>query len=211
MFRNNLDLVLLFALALPWAVAAQYKQLTHEQVREYLYKIRNGFSRGLAIEPPEGEFLYKQVKKINAKHVLELGTADGYSGIWLALGVRETGGKLITIEKDDKRYTQAQENFEAVGLSNFIDARHADALQETEKVKDSLDLVFIDAWKYDYLKYLKMVMPKMRKGGVIIAHNVYNNASSMLDFIEEVKTNSALQTEFVSLGTGQGLSVSVMK
>jgi len=76
-------------------------------------------------------------------------------------------------------------------------------------VEGPLDPVFIDAWKNDYIKYLKMVLPKVRKGGVIIAHNIYNNATGMLDFIEEIKTNPALKTEFLALGTGQGLSLSI--
>ncbi len=209
MLRHSLTAAGLAALAFAGVARSQTKPLTHEQVREYLYRIRNGFARGLAVEPPEGEFLYNQVKKYGAKRVLELGTADGYSGIWLALGLRENGGKLITIELDEKRYAQATKNFAATGLDGIIDARNANALTETEKVEGPLDLVFIDAWKNDYIKYLKMVLPKVRKGGVIIAHNIYNNATGMLDFIEEIKTNRALKTEFFSLGTGQGLSLSI--
>ena len=128
---------------------------------------------------------------------------------WLPLGLRENGGKLIMIELDEKRYAQATRSFAATGLDSIIDARNANALTETEKVEGPLDPVFIDAWKNDYIKYLKMVLPKVRKGGVIIAHNIYNNATGMLDFIEEIKTNPALKTEFLALGTGQGLSLSI--
>jgi len=118
-------------------------------------------------------------------------------------------GKLITIELDEKWYAQATKNFAATGLDGIIDAPNANALTETEKVEGPLDLVFIDAWKNDYIKYLKMVLPKVRKGGVIIAHNICSNATGMLDFIEEIKTNPALKREFFSLGAGQGPSLSI--
>ncbi|MEN6600944.1 MAG: class I SAM-dependent methyltransferase [Bryobacteraceae bacterium] len=162
------------------------------------------------IAPAEGEYLSNLVVKLNAKRVLEIGTSHGYSGIWLALGLSQTGGKLITLDIDRGRYDEAVENFRLAGLSSYADLRLADALKEVPKIDGPFDLVFIDAWKPDYVRYLKMVLSKMRPGGAIAAHNVRSQASEMEDFLEEIRTNPALKTEFITLGPS-GLSISYVR
>jgi caffeoyl-CoA O-methyltransferase len=162
------------------------------------------------IAPSEGEYLSNLAVKLNAKRVLEIGTSHGYSGIWLALGVSQTGGKLISLDIDKGRHTLAVENFRLAGLAAYADLRLADALKEIPKIDGPFDLVFIDAWKPDYVWYLKMVLPRMRPGGVIAAHNVKGQASEMEDFLEEIRTNPALKTEFVTLGPA-GLSISYVR
>jgi len=92
----------------------------------------------------------------------------------------------------------------------MVDARLGDALQEIPKIDGPFDFVFIDADKSDYLRYLRLVLPKMRKGGVIAAHNVHDMPEAMRDFLDEIRSNPALETEFVSAGPG-GLSVSRAK
>ena len=162
------------------------------------------------IAPAEGEFLSNLAVKLKARRVLEIGTSHGYSGIWLALGVSQSGGKLISLDIDKGRHTLALENFRLAGLAAHADLRLADALKEIPNIEGPFDLVFIDAWKPDYVRYLKMVLPKMRPGGVIAAHNVKGQASEMEDFLEEIRTNPALKTEFVTLGPA-GLSISYVR
>jgi caffeoyl-CoA O-methyltransferase len=159
------------------------------------------------IAPSEGEYLSNLIVKLKARRALEIGTSHGYSGIWLALGLSQTGGKLITLDIDKGRHGLAVENFRTAGLAAYADIRLADALKEIPKIDGPLDLVFIDAWKPDYIRYLKMVLPKMRSGGVIAAHNVKSQASEMEDFLTEIQTNPALKTEFVTVGPS-GLSIS---
>ncbi len=162
------------------------------------------------IAPSEGEYLSNLVVKLKARRVLEIGTSHGYSGIWLALGLSQTGGKLVTLDIDKGRHELAVQNFRAAGLAAYADIRLADALKEIPKIDGPFDLVFIDAWKPDYIRYLKMVLPKMRPGGVIAAHNVKSQASEMEDFLHEIQTNPALKTEFVSVGPA-GLSISYIR
>ena len=162
------------------------------------------------VAPSEGEYLSSLVQKLKAQGVLEIGTSNGYSAIWLALGVRETGGQLITLEVNRRRYSLAQKNSKAAGVQELIDSRLADALEEVPKLRGPFDLVFIDADKRDYIRYLEMVLPKVSSGGVIAAHNVMDMANQLQDSLESVRTHPKLRTEVVRAGPG-GLSISYKK
>jgi predicted O-methyltransferase YrrM len=179
-------------------------------VLAHLDHMRSGEKGMMNIAPAEGEYLSNLVVKLKARRVLEIGTSNGYSGIWLALGLRQTGGRLITLDIDMGRRALALANFKATGLDHLVDARLCDAIKEIPRIDGPFDLVFIDAWKPDYLRYLRMVLPKVRSGGAITAHNVVSEAAEMPDFLNEIRTNSDLNTEIVSLGPA-GLSVSFKK
>jgi len=159
------------------------------------------------ITAAEGAFLRDLVVKVKAQRALELGTSNGYSSMWVALGLRQTGGHLITMEIDRGRARLAEENFRAAGLDSLITVTVGDALQEIPKVPGPLDFVFIDVWKQGYIPCLKLALPKVRPGGVIVAHNVTNLREELLDFIHEVTTNPQLQTTIEDPGPG-GFSVS---
>jgi predicted O-methyltransferase YrrM len=156
----------------------------------------------------EGAFMRDEIIKVNAKHALEIGTSNGYSGIWTALGLRKTGGHLLTMEIDDGRARLAQENFKAAGVDSLVTLKMGDALKVIPNLKGPIDFVFIDAEKSDYVRYLQMVVPLVRPGGVILAHNVSDLQSLVEDFIQAVKTDPRLKTTFVNPGPG-GFSVSV--
>lgn len=162
----------------------------------------------LNVDADEGAFLRDQVVKVKAKRALEIGTSNGYSTIWIALGVRRTGGHLTTLEIDAAKVKLATENFRVAGVDSLIKLIHADALKEVPRLQGPFEFVFIDAWKHDYVKYLDMVLPMVPPGGVIVAHNVTNLRSELLDFIERVKTDPQLETTFADPGPG-GFSVSI--
>jgi predicted O-methyltransferase YrrM len=194
---------------LPLAGWGQDARPNRAAILKQLDQIRSA-ERGLSIMPSEGEYLSKLATRLNAKRVLEIGTASGYSGVWLGLALRETGGRLITLEIDPQRHSRAVRNFKEAGLDDIIDARLTDALQEIPKLEGPFDLVFIDAWKPDYAKYLAMTLPMVRSGGIIIAHNVRNQQREMPEFLEAIRNNPALRTEFVEV-TRSGFSVSTKK
>jgi predicted O-methyltransferase YrrM len=156
----------------------------------------------------EGAFLRDEVVKVRATRALEIGTSNGYSSIWIALGLRQTGGHLTTLEIDSAKAKLAQENFRAAGVEFLITLQHGDALEGIPKLQGPFQLVFIDAWKHDNIRYLEMVLPKVPPGGVIVAHNVTSERSLMEDFIERITTDPQLKTTFASPGPG-GFSVSV--
>ncbi|MCL4853217.1 MAG: O-methyltransferase [Bryobacteraceae bacterium] len=200
------------AVFVPLLVLAAANTPSREEVMERLTVIRSTQRGNMNIEAAEGEFLSGLVRQVRAKRVLEIGTSNGYSGIWLALGLRDTGGKLITLEIDNGRYSLAQENFRNTGVAPLIDSRLTDALQELEKIDGPFDMVFIDAWKPDYGKYLELVLPKVRSGGVITAHNVTSHPRDMQDFLARIRSDPQLKTGIVNLGSAkQGISVSWKK
>lgn len=162
----------------------------------------------LNVNAGEGAFLRDQVIKVKAQHALEVGTSNGYSSIWIAMGVRQTGGRLTTLEIEESKVKLATGNFRVAGVDSLIRIVHGDALKEIPKLEGPFEFVFIDAWKGDYVTYLDMVLPKMPAGGVIVAHNVTDLRVQLLDFIERVKTDPRLKTTLANPGPG-GFSVSI--
>ena len=160
------------------------------------------------VAPSEGAFLRDEVAKMKAKRALEVGTSNGYSGIWIALGLGKTGGHLTTLEIDEGRAKLAEENFRAAGVERLVTLERGDALELIPKLSGPFDFVFIDAAKNEYVRYLQQVLPIVAPGGVIVAHNVTDLKSSLEDFIQAVKTNPQLKTSFVDAGPG-GFSLSV--
>ena len=165
---------------------------------------------GMNVPASDGRLLYDIVKEHGYKRGLEIGTSNGYSALWLGLAFKETGGELITIEIEPQRAREAQENFEHAGLDEIIESRVNDALREIPLLEGRFDFVFIDAWKPDYMKYLKLVLPKMNPGGVITAHNVTSQGGSMRGFIEEIHSNPNLETT-INRTSRAGVSISYIK
>lgn len=120
----------------------------------------------------DGQLLYDLVIKGNYKQALEIGTSTGLSGIYIAWALSKTGGKLITIEIDEQRHKTAVENFRKAGLSEYIDARLADAHQLVKELKGPFDFVFSDADKDWYKNYFLDVDPKLKVGGCYATHNI---------------------------------------
>jgi len=121
----------------------------------------------------DGQLLYDIIIKNNYKSALEIGTSTGHSGIWIAWALSKTGGKLITIDIDERRHNTALENFRQAGLSEYIDARLANAHTLVKELKGPFDFVFSDADKAWYKNYFIDIDPKLEVGGCFTSHNVY--------------------------------------
>lgn len=154
----------------------------------------------------DGRFLRTLVASTNAKRVLEIGAASGYSGIWMGLGLRETGGRLVTIEYDPVRAREAAANIKAAGLSDIVQVIPGDAFAQIPKIEGAFDLVFLDAWKPDYRRFFDMVFPRVTPGGLFLAHNVINKKSEMGDFLSAIETHPQALTSIVSPGH-EGISM----
>ena len=161
----------------------------------------------LAVSEEDGRFLRLMVATRAAKSVLEIGAASGYSGIWLGLGARESGGRVVAIEYDPQRAKEAAANVAKAGLTDVVRVVHGDAFAEIPKLAGTFDLVFLDAWKPDYKKFFDMVYPRLNPGGVFLAHNVVNKKSEMEPFLRAITTHPGLFTAVVSPGS-EGMSVS---
>jgi len=161
----------------------------------------------LAVSEEDGRFMRLLVAAARSTHALEIGTASGYSAIWIGLGLRETGGHLVTIEYDKPRAQQAVDNIKKAGLADVVQVVTGDALAEIPRLSGSFDFVFCDAWKRDYQKYFTLSLPLLSKGGLFLAHNVINKQREMPDFLKTIRTSPALLTTIVSPGS-EGMSVS---
>ena len=175
-------------------------------VTKLLAEIRAADKGQLAVSEEDGRFLRLMVGATNAKHVLEIGAASGYSAIWMGMALRETGGRLTTIEYDAVRAREAAANIQKAGLADIVKLVPGDAFKEIPKVEGTFDLVFLDAWKADYKKFFDLVFPRVVPGGVFLAHNVVNKKSEMADFLSAIHTNPQAQTSIVTAGF-EGISV----
>jgi predicted O-methyltransferase YrrM len=137
------------------------------------FDAHRGDWRDMNVPESDGQLLHDLVVKGGYTRALEIGTSTGRSGIWIALALSKTGGKLTTIDIDPGRHSEAVRNFKDAGVAAFIDARLADAHELVPTLDGPFDFVFIDADKEWYTNYVKAVIPKLAVGGCIAAHNVY--------------------------------------
>lgn len=141
------------------------------QVRSFLESNKNRW-QDLNIPYSDGQLLFDIIVKNGYTKGVEIGTSTGHSAIWIAWAMSKTGGKLITIEIDEDRYREALDNFQKAGVSDFIDARLANAHDLVKELDGPFDFVFSDADKDWYIQYFKDLEPKLEAGGCFTAHNV---------------------------------------
>lgn len=176
-------------------------------IESILRSIKAADKGQLAVSEEDGRFLRVLVATRGAKSILEIGAASGYSGIWLGLGARESGGRVVAIEFDPQRAKEAAANVRRAGLDDVVRVVHGDAFAEIPKLQGTFDFVFLDAWKPDYKKFFDMVFPRMTPGAVFTAHNVVNKKKDMEPFLKAVQNHPSLFTTIVS-PSGEGMSVS---
>src|SRR6185503_9662294 len=134
------------------------------QIESVLRSIKDADKGQLAVSDEDGRFLRVLVATRGAKSILEIGAASGYSGIWLGLGARESGGRVVAIEYDPTRAKEAAANVKRAGLDDVVRVVHGDAFKEIPKLQGAFDFVFLDAWKPDYRKFFDMVFPRLTPG-----------------------------------------------
>jgi len=180
-----------------------------KKVKAFLQKNqRNWYD--MNVPSVDGQLLFDIIVKNRYKDALEIGTSTGHSGIWIAWALSKTGGKLVTIEIDERRYNTAVKNFKEAGLSDYIDARLADAHVLVKKIEGQFDFVFSDADKGWYKNYFIDVNPKLKKGGCFTAHNIserrsrYRSGTS--EFLEYIRNLEGYTTEVNSSGGGVSIS-----
>lgn len=161
----------------------------------------------LAVSEEDGRFLRVMIATSGAKRVLEIGGAFGYSAIWMGLGLRETGGRLTTIEYDPARAKVAAANVRSAGLADIVTVVAGDAFQLIPRLAGTFDFVFVDAWKRDYKRFLDVMLLRLDPCGLFLAHNVVNKQNEMRDFLDAIKNDPRLLTTIVT-PSGEGMSVS---
>jgi predicted O-methyltransferase YrrM len=175
-----------------------------------LKRIRVADAGQLAVSEEDGRFLRVLVASSRKKRALEIGAASGYSGIWIGLGLRVTGGQLTSIEYDPIRAREAIGNLKRAGLADIVRVIPGDAFVEVPKLSGTFDFVFLDAWKRDYKRFFDLLISRLEPGGLFIAHNVVNKRDEMEDFLLAIDKHPALWNTVVS-PSGEGMSISYRK
>jgi predicted O-methyltransferase YrrM len=187
-----------------------------EKVRKFLSD-HSGQWHDLNISASDGQLLYDIIIKGKYKNALEIGTSTGCSGIYIAWALSKTGGKLTTVEIDETRHKTALANFKEAGLSDFIDAKLADAHTFVKEVKGPFDFVFSDADKNWYKNYFLAIDPKLKTGGCYTTHNISDGTMGGRggrggddpgDYYEYVKSLKNYESTLNSGNRGGGLLVS---
>lgn len=192
------------ALALPWTQAGSSN--LDRRVREFLDRNRSNW-HDLNVPEVDGRTLHDLVLKHKYTKALEIGTSTGHSGIWIAWALSKTGGRLVTIDIDERRHKIALANFKEAGLSEYIDARLADAHELVPKLEGPFDFVFSDADKEWYTNYFVAVWPKLEAGGCFTAHNVSGTRQAGIrEFLAHLKTVPNAETT-IDRGSNAGLSI----
>jgi predicted O-methyltransferase YrrM len=159
--------------------------------------------RMLNITPDTGRFLWILIRATGATRILEVGTSNAYSTIWLADAARDTGGRVITLERDPNKVRLARENLARAGVAAWVEVREGRAAETLAALPGPFDLVFLDADRGSYRTYLELAIPRLVPGGLLVADNVVSHRTELEDFLARVKTHPQLLSVTVPVGKGE--------
>jgi len=170
---------------------------SHDAQRaDRLQRLRN-------LEPETARVLALLVRAMGARRVLELGTSNGYSTLWLADAARAVGGSLLSVDVDEPRSAMAAENLRRAGLQEQVTLRVQDAAQALAQTPaGSLDLIFLDAERPAYAGYWPALLRALRPGGVLAVDNVVSHAEEVRDFRALVAAEPGVSEALVPTGAG---------
>lgn len=155
-----------------------------------------------------GNFLNMLVKMNNSKNVLEIGTSNGYSGLWFLNALEYTDGHLTTIEFYEKRQSVAIENYKKCGFDGRFTALRGSACTLLEYLPEDamFDFIFIDANKKEYIKDFELIKPHLLPHSIIAADNVNSHREKVQPFLDAIYVDEDFQTEILDLPAGLSLS-----
>jgi caffeoyl-CoA O-methyltransferase len=161
------------------------------------------------VPPEDGQFLNLMTKATRARRILEIGTANGYSAIWFALALEETGGRLTTIEINSSLVEAAKKNVARAGFEQRVEFLQGNAHEVITTLKEPFELVFIDAEIGGKMDYFRKLHPNLvPPGGLIVVHNVITYRSAMEDYLTFIKEHPEYDTVILSLTMEDGFAVS---
>lgn len=164
--------------------------------------------RMLNITRDTGEFLALLVHATGARQVLEIGTSNGYSTLWLAEAVRGTGGRVTTVERSEFKIGLATANFARSGLEAWIRQARGDAAALLAGTPEaSVDLLFLDSERAEYLAWWTALQRVLQPRGVLVVDNALSHAAELVDFFAAVRSAKAWAHCLVPVGKGEFLAV----
>ena len=187
---------------------------TTEEILSNLEKTKNSFWN---LDRDCANFLNTLIKIKNAKNVLEIGTSNGYSGIWILKALKETKGKLTTVEYWEKRQSVARANFSKCVPEVYAESKIGAAVIVLEDMLDEIkqnkrekfDFVFIDANKKEYIEYFELIDKMINKGSVILADNILTHYKKVEDYVSTLFNNPSYQSQILPFGAGMMLSYKI--
>jgi predicted O-methyltransferase YrrM len=162
--------------------------------------------RMLNITPDTGRLLWILVRAARATRILEVGTSNAYSTIWLADAARATGGRVVTLESDPAKARLARENLGRAGVAAWVEVREGPAADTLAALPGPFDLVFLDADRASYRLYLELAVPKLVPGGLLVADNVVSHRAELEDYLARVRSDPALFSVTLPVGKGEEVS-----
>ena len=172
--------------------------------------------RMLAITKETGEFFNILLRTNNAKNILEIGTSVGYSSIWCAEAIIQNEGKIITIERNEDKIKRARKNFENAGVVDVIEIKKGEAIkilnELTKEYNEFFDFVLIDADKENCMNYFDIVLPMLKKGGLILTDNMLfpeKYRSEMKMYKEHIEKKPNVKTITINIGFGEELTIKI--
>jgi predicted O-methyltransferase YrrM len=172
----------------------------------------NRAHRMLNITHATGEFLSVMVRATHAKHVLEIGTSNGYSTLWLAHAVASVNGHVDTIEASDAKVAMAAHNFARAGFASSINQHHGDAGQVLRGMSTAVfDLIFLDSARTQYVAWWPDIKRILRRGGLLIVDNATSHPEQMQAFVELVCADAEFTTCLVPVGKGEFMATRTME
>ena len=173
-----------------------------ENQQELLIELEKTQTDFWNIARSSANFLNMLIKISGAKNAVEVGTSNGYSGIWLAKALKANQGKLTTIEFYEKRIVLAKEHFRICEVDDVITVKQGSATEVLEELEGVFDFAFIDANKGEYVKYFDIINPKLKVGGIITADNITSHPEKVATFVDKIKADPSYQVEILDLPAG---------
>jgi len=150
----------------------------------------------------EGHLLCQIALVARAKLIVEIGTSYGFSGLFWATALKQTGGKLHTIDLNPKKFDSSRATFAAAGLSDIITNHVGDAAEILAQIPGPIDIAFVDADKPSTQKYFDLLWPKVRVGGMIITDNAATHRVELADFVKSVRSRPDAHSIEIAIGNG---------
>jgi predicted O-methyltransferase YrrM len=181
--------------------------------RTLMDSFRNGAAKDLflTVSPEQGRFIYLVGRTVGARRVVEFGTSFGVSTLYLAAAVADNGGgQVIGSELEAEKQRVATENLSRAGFGDIAEVRLGDAMTTLKDVEGPVDLVLLDGWKDLYLPILQLLTPKLRRGSVVLADNIFTFKKSLRPFLDSLRSErSGFQSTTLSISDGFEYSVYV--
>ncbi|MBW3592217.1 MAG: class I SAM-dependent methyltransferase, partial [Actinobacteria bacterium] len=163
--------------------------------------------RSRAVAPTTGKFLFSLVVPQTACEVLEIGGSRGYSTIWFGAGVRYLGGRVVSLEIDERKFEARRQNVAAAGLDEWVELAEGDAFDLLPEMEEGWDVVFLDAEKDDYERLFALVREKLEPGAVVVADNVISHQDPLSEYSRARQADPDLSSVTVPLDRGLELTV----